>query len=540
MSAITSDEFIGETVARAHTGLMATRGRLLVYSGLGIALLVRLLLVFSANFPLNDGGMFAVMIRNLQASHYALPNFTDYNGMHIPFAYPPLAFYAAAFLSDLTHADPITILRILPLLMSIATIGAFGLLANAILESSDAAVIATVAFGFLPHSVIWQVMGGGLTRGFGLFFAILALRYGYELFAHQAMRRAAPTALFAGLTVLSHPKMSWLLAYSLALFFFWYGRNRNGLLGASIVVSATLALTSPWWIVVIARHGLAPFLASAQTGSTSAGTFAQYFLALDMTGETLLPVLAFLALLGIARLVQARRWLLLVWLAVMIPLDPREFMTDMLLPIALLIGIGTMEVLYPWLVRIEWLHATRWSRRITPIITLLALLYFGLSLVAACVSVDVPLSNGDRAAMTWAMKDTPANSRFLVISGSSQWWTDRQAEWFPALADRMSVATVQGTEWLTTKPFSDHVSEYNAVQRCAGQTAACLDAWSTKTDTSFDYVYVSKTVPIQASYGVEGGRVDKPHEFVLDLALRSDRRYSLVFENASAEIYKRN
>jgi hypothetical protein len=334
--------------------------------------------------------------------------------------------------------------------------------------------------------------------------------------------------------------MSWLLAYSLALFFFWYGRNRNGLLSASIVVSATLALTSPWWIVVIARHGLAPFLASAQTGSTSAGSLINYLLKFNMTEESLFPVLALLAVLGIAWSIRARRLMLLVWLAVMIPLDPREFNTDMLLPVSLLIGIGVAEVLLPWLTNIDWLRSARWTRRIAPPVALFALLYLGAGLAVACVRIDVPLSAGDRAAMTWAMKDTPANSRFLVISGSSQWWTDRQAEWFPALTDRVSVATVQGSEWLTAKPFSQHVSEYNAAQRCAGQTAECLDTWSAKTDTSFDYVYVSKTVPIQASYGVEGGRVDKPHEFVLDLALRSDPHYSLVFENANAAIYKRN
>lgn len=538
MSAITSDEIIGETVASTRTGIMATRARLLVYSGLSIALLVRLLLVFSANFPLNDGGMFAVMIRNLQALHYALPRFTDYNGMHIPFAYPPLAFYAAAFLSDLTHADPITVLRVLPLILSITIVGAFALLANSMLESIDAAVIATVAFSFLPHSVMWQVMGGGLTRSFGLFFALLALHHGYELFAHQAMRRAAPTALFASLTVLSHPKMSWLLAYSLALFFFWYGRNRNGLLGASIVVSATIALTSPWWIIVISRHGLAPFLASAQTGSTTPGSLASYFLSFDMTGEALFPVLAMLAVLGIAWSIQSRRWLLLVWLAMMIPLDPREFNTDMLLPVSLLIGVGIIKVLYPWLANVEWLRSARWSRRLVSPIGLLSLLYLGLALAVSCTTIDVPLSNGDRAAMTWVATNTPTASRFLVISGSPWWWTDRQAEWFPALTERISVDTVQGSEWLTVDPFATRVTEYNAAQQCADQPTSCLDTWSTSSGAGFDYVYLSKTTPIGAAFG-NSGRVDSPHHFPIEFSLANDPNYKLVFANSGAAIFER-
>jgi len=212
MTAATSKDLIKKQT-QAPAGLMASRGRVLVYGGLSITFLVRLLLIVSANFPLNDGGMFLVMIRDLQSTHYALPHFADYNGMHIPLAYPPLGFYAAALMSNVTHTDPITMLRVLPLLLAIAVVGAFALLARSVLGPSDAAAIATVAFSFLPHSVLWQVMGGGLTRGFGLFFALLALHQGYELFARRVLWRAAPTALFASLTVLSHPKMAWLLAW---------------------------------------------------------------------------------------------------------------------------------------------------------------------------------------------------------------------------------------------------------------------------------------------------------------------------------------
>ena len=54
-----------------------------------------------ATFPLNQGGMFAVMVEDLQANHYALPLFTTYNHLKIPFAYPPFGFYAGSMASDL-------------------------------------------------------------------------------------------------------------------------------------------------------------------------------------------------------------------------------------------------------------------------------------------------------------------------------------------------------------------------------------------------------------------------------------------------------
>ncbi len=41
-----------------------------------------------AGFPINDGGMFAVMVDDLRASGYALPVSTSYNLDHLPYALP--------------------------------------------------------------------------------------------------------------------------------------------------------------------------------------------------------------------------------------------------------------------------------------------------------------------------------------------------------------------------------------------------------------------------------------------------------------------
>lgn len=60
-----------------------------------LGLILRLLPALSADFPLNDGGLFYLMTRELQGAHYALPVYTSYNSAQIPFAYPPLAFYIA-------------------------------------------------------------------------------------------------------------------------------------------------------------------------------------------------------------------------------------------------------------------------------------------------------------------------------------------------------------------------------------------------------------------------------------------------------------
>jgi hypothetical protein len=513
--------------------------RMLLFIGLALAVLVRLALILSSTFPLNDGGMFDVMIRDLQQAHYALPHFTTYNGMHIPYAYPPLAFYVSAFLADVTQSSPIEMLRLLPLLLNLAAIGAFALLARSILRSRDAVAVAVVAFCFLPHSVLWQVMGGGLTRGFGFLFALLALQQAYELFAKRVFWRVTPTAVFAALTVLSHPKMAWFLAYSLALFVLWHGRTRRGLLSALIVFAATVGLTAPWWLSVVAYHGVAPFLASARTGSVPWGELLGDALRVNISGEPFFPLIGLIALVGIIWSIRSRQWFLVVWLAIMMPLDSREYLTDTLVPVSLFVGIGFVEVLNPLLDRLGRRRVSGWQAWLRPLGTLCVLGFLSLGLLVSASSLDSPLPAQERAAMAWVAQNTPSTSQFLVITGES-WYIDRSGEWFPDLAGRESVATVQGSEWLSNKPFAEHVAQYNDVQECTDQPTSCLDTWSQQTGTRFDYVYVSKTAPSGSSQGSNKNVTGSAHHFALEYSLKSDSAYTLVFENEGAAIFKRN
>src|SRR5438270_13119567 len=59
-----------------------------------LASTVRVIRVASANFPLGDGGLFYLMVGDLQRSHFVLPAVVNYDGKHLPFSYPPFGFYA--------------------------------------------------------------------------------------------------------------------------------------------------------------------------------------------------------------------------------------------------------------------------------------------------------------------------------------------------------------------------------------------------------------------------------------------------------------
>src|SRR3989304_4930469 len=143
--------------------------------------IARFLPVFQAGFPLNDGGMFLSMIRDLRASHYWLPAVTSYNGLNIPYAYPPFGFYLARVLSDLFKVSEIALIRWLPPTVNTLSILAFNALAYLLLESRSRAAVASIFYALTPGASAWFIMGGGLTRSFGSLFMLLSLSWVYRL-----------------------------------------------------------------------------------------------------------------------------------------------------------------------------------------------------------------------------------------------------------------------------------------------------------------------------------------------------------------------
>ena len=78
-------------------------------------------------------------------------------------------------------------------------------------------------------------------------------------------------------------------------------------------------------------------------------------------------------------------------------------------------------------------------------------------------------------------------------------FSDALSEWFPALTRNVSVAAVQGYEWLSDKSFATRLDEYNALQTCVNKSRACVEAWADKTGASFEYVLVSQNSQLSFS-----------------------------------------
>jgi len=477
---------------------------------LGLALLlgfyVRLSSVLAAGYPVNDGGMFYSMTVDLQNNHYLLPATASYNGAGIPFAYPPLAFYLAALLSNLGGWNLIDVFRILPAIISMAALPGLYLLARDLLKSEAQAAIACLIFALTPGAFFWLIMGGGITRGLGLAFALMTLHEAYLMYDKREIRYALATALFAAGTVLSHPEMAvHTVASALLLFIFW-GRSKRGFWLSVLTAGLTFLLTAPWWVSLLQNHGVGPVVAAMQTGQHSLDEAAPFFL-LNFSQETSLTIIGCLALIGLFLSLSQKNTFLVSWLVIIYVSEPRSASLYILPLFSMFAALSLHQIVFPGLQpekprpaeNAKWAQALLASG-VTKLVFAFLLAY--LLLVAMSISAyegsSMVLGKNDIQAIAWVKQNVPTNSRFLILTGEMP-MTDTLSEWFPALTGRVSLATVQGYEWMAAGRLFTKLAQYDDLQACLNHEVSCVRDWSEKTAQEFDYIIIrpnatSKTV----------------------------------------------
>jgi hypothetical protein len=516
-----------------------------------LGLLVRLrYLLAGGGFPLGDGGLFTQMIHDLQRAHYVLPSTTTFNGAGIPFDYPPLGLYITGTLSDVTHLPLLTTVAVLPVIVSALTIGALALLAREFFVSQRTALAATIAFAVTPLGFWHEIMGGGITRSFGLLFAVLALWQLLRVYRTRSRCCLAGAGLCAGLTVLSHPAFPLFIVDGACVFLLCGEGRLRRLRDTAATAVVALVVIAPWIAPMIARHGVGPYV-SALTGASGFGAGLTALIEFALPHELFFPVIAALALIGAVASLVRRRTLLVWWLLLCCTLNWRGGLMYCSVPLALLAGVGVGEVVLPRLARLGLFEASRVTNRIE--VSLLPpsqgwLRGLRWALIGALVTYPVlgsallpwsylgALPSSERAAMAWASRNTAPQSRFLVIGADqarsdSEWPSaaERSIEWFPALAQRTSVTTTEGLEWMPG--YVDAVQEHDQALNCVDHDVSCIEDWAAQYHVSFTYVFLPKGDGVEA---VAAWCCD-----VLRQSLRADPRYVIVYDGPGATIAAR-
>ena len=480
----------------------------------------------NAGGPVNDGGLFLQMTRDLQNNHFVLPANTTYNDLNIPFAYPPLGFYLTGAIQNVTRIPLLTLFTYLPAILSTFAILAFYYLALQIFKDNLKASLAALFYAMIPKSFDWAIMGGGVTRAPALVFSFLTLAFAYRLFTIKDFRNIVPASIFATLLTLTHPEITFQTAFSVFVLALFFLRERRSILHSIVVTLIVVTLTAPWWLTVLNRHGLAPFQAALGAHPRDFATSLLYLFQFNLSGEPILAVVAVLGLIGLVLDFRHHDFFLPAWIGLSFISDPRAAPFASLTPLILLAVKGFESTLKglgdP--APIESGFESKFSRGV--LFGAIAYLFMAGMIASMRFGNEFRLLPEERQALNWITQNAPRDGSFLVLTGDAA-LSDPLSEWFPALTERVSIVTVQGHEWTPDFSLRSSIRSYNMAQSCLNGDANCLSDWN------FEYLYIRRVKPQK-----EGGIQQLVS--LLEASLRTSNEYSVIYDSDVAVIFLQN
>ena len=495
-----------------------------------LGMYVRIGHVISVDFPLNDGGLFYSMIRELGESDRILPVYTSYNQAQIPYAYPPFSFFILHILENMLKVSLLDIMRMFPALVSCLTIPLFYRFTHKILTSKTGVLFSTLAFSFLPTSFDWLIVGAGVTRAPAFVFSLLALNGAISFLKEKSYQHLLVVTVGFTLVILTHPGIAWFTFYSLCVLFGYKALSeRKFLLHLGSVMVTSGLLSSIWWLTIVQRHGWKVFVYPFQTESYSFASLLTPFTFL-FTNEPFLDIFAVIGLLGLFISFRRKNYLIPVWFIVVFLLEPRLSAIYSVIPFSILVGTGFANGILPAIQKdglrdkpddadkIHWDLLTR-------VFVIFLLLYVTTAAYLAVQSKH--LSREQIQSMKWTAKNSSQDESFIILTGTQSYGKDYASEWFPALSGRKSVTTPQGMEWLPDNQFQKMAEAHFDLQKCVEENLACLNNWGHFYEKDFAHIFISKK-----SIRENGQSVD----LLLD-DLKNHSSYSVVFENDDVIIF---
>jgi len=427
------------------------------------------------------------------------------------------------------HIPALEVVRWLPPMVSTLTLLAFYLMAVEILGSHLQASLATIFYGLMPDSFGWAIMGGGITRAFGLMFLFLTITFANRLFTRTSGRAAVLTAVFGALAFLSHPETGLTAAVSCILLWSFRGRSKRTLLWSVAVAVGVMVLSAPWWGTVLARHGLAPFLSAMQTSDDGNFHLAK-LITLQFGGSgSFFNLTIALGLVGLLAQLVEKKFLLPLWLLLPFFVDPRSSGGMALTPMAMMAAYGFDIVLAPALLSLRGREGAWLSDRFITLTMLgIAFYLFFSSAISGLNLVAGSLSKADRETIDWVNENIPPGGDFLLLTGEQYSMKDPFQEWFPALTEQRSLTTLQGKEWTMGEKFFPFYGELVALQHCVD--VSCIEAWREQNGLEHDYLLIKK-LPEENSSPLRGSL-----ELLL-ASVRNSKQYEIMYEAGNVVIF---
>ncbi|MCE9647509.1 MAG: hypothetical protein K8S20_16065 [Chloroflexi bacterium] len=121
-------------------------------------------------------------------------------------------------------------------------------------------------------------------------------------------------------------------------------------------------------------------------------------------------------------------------------------------------------------------------------------------------------------SIRWVKSNTIATDNFLIFDEQPNPLLSAMSEWFPALADRRNISTIQGTEWL---PGNSHYNKQlpiiTSIHECINLNADCLDRFNID---QYSFILISSS-----------------HSLPLITSLENDSRFNQVYTSYNIKIF---
>jgi len=477
---------------------------------LAVTFLLRIPYFHGRMFPLNDGGMFAQIIDDIRATHFVLPTHTTYNFLDIPLSYPPLAFYLGAICTLVTGQDTVTVLTWLPLILNLISMVLVYFIAKEIYPHGFYACLAACCSASIGRSGEWLTMGGGLTRGLGMLWALMAILLFLRAQKQNSIKLAAGSGLFVGLAALSHLEGGIFASLSLVVLSLLLPKRVQNIRLVVLSGAISVIVTLPWMIWLYRHLGFGPLMNAAETGGS-------YYTTLHFSPLAFLAASIIFAVVG--------RFPYVCWLAI-IPWVMRRSGTTF----GAVVG-GLCMVWFTNAIVILLARRGNWLRRrqnaaLIVLAMALSLQFRGIPWIHSDRLEDLrsntraQVSLAELEGMRAVTRLTPTKARFFVFNQRlGGWYADMVAEWFPYFTKRHSVNTVQGREWLPDKAFFHAIDrEGSLVMSGPALVPKILD------ELKPEYLFIAEPF-------------DEDQEAIAK-SLRAYARSSPIYKNAEVTIYR--
>jgi len=445
-------------------------------------------------YPIGYAGLYTLMFERLAENHFILPETIPYYNIKlIPFAYPPLTFYIAAFVTKILHVSSLDYLRFLPVFLGVACTIAFYFLTYSVKKEHQFSTLSTVLFILMPVVYSYHFTAAGMVRGFALLFSLLFSLFLWKSFFEEDSntRNALLSGVFFLLTILSHMTYALVCAAILVVFLgfskhTWQRKSKTFLILAGVTVIGVL----PWLWHILKHWGFSILLNPLNSHSNIQieSAFLYYFKRLVNLTD---PWIMGLFLLSLFHSLFKKQYMLIV------------------LMVIILVGIGesdrflviifcflSAEFLLFWLDSLDENSDKKTCKKITNLkfLLILFLLFFLSYQNYNSIVLQKPvLSDSFIETGLWLRNNVDTEDSILFLEGHSL------SEWLPYFSHRIPETGHWGSEWLGT--YGEESTQQFLIQASAASNSLSLfNDVVQKYSLDPDYVVIDMTNEIYQSF----------------------------------------